>query len=266
MRNSGVIWIQGAGELASGVGMRLARCGYCIVMAEIENPVAVRRLVAFSEAVYTGTANVEGVPGVLVDKLDFQLHHGKVQVLVDPQGEHLKAAGAAAVIDGRMTKKAPQPLPFSGELSIGLGPGFQCGRDADIIIETHRGARLGEVIRQGEAASNTGTPGVVGGQSAKRVVYATAAGKLVSELSIGDLVEEGQMLGSVGGEAIYARLTGKVRGLVHPQAELSDGEKVGDIDPRGAQVNPALVTDKALAIGGGILEALLGSGVLPVSD
>ncbi len=263
--SSGTIWIQGAGELASGVGMRLARSGYRVVMAEIENPLAVRRLVAFSEAVYGVEANVEGVPGVLVDTLDFNLHQGKVQVLVDPEARHLAAAGAAAVVDGRMTKKTPKALPLSGQLCIGLGPGFMCGRDADIIIETHRGARLGEVIHQGEAFTNTGIPGVVGGQSANRVVYSPAAGHLKPEVAIGDLVTERQLLGTVAGEPVHARLAGLVRGLVHPKAELSSGEKVGDIDPRGQQVNPALVTDKALAIAGGVLEALLGAGILPPS-
>lgn len=266
MKTSGVIWIQGAGELASGVGMRLARCGYKIVMAEIENPLAVRRLVAFSEAVYGQVADVEGVPGVLVAEIDFNLHQGKVQVLVDPEASHLDSAGAAAVIDARMTKKTPGPLPVSGQLRIGIGPGFKCGRETDFIIETHRGARLGEVIREDEAFANTGIPGVVGGQSANRVVYSPAAGQLIPEVSIGDLVNEGQRLGTVAGEPVFARLAGLVRGLVHPKAELSKGEKVGDIDPRGEQVNPALVTDKALAIAGGVLEALLGSGILPVSD
>lgn len=266
MRNkTGIIWIQGAGELASGVAMRLARCGYRIVMAEIANPLAVRRLVAFSEAVYGKNADVEGVTGLLVENLDPIGAEPQVRVLVDPQGENLPSARAEAVIDGRMTKKAPGPLPLSGELFIGLGPGFKCGQDADIIIETHRGARLGEVIHQGEAFSNTGVPGVVGGQSANRVVYSPADGHMNSVVAIGDLVEEGQLLGDVAGEPVYSRLGGLVRGLVHPSAELSSGEKVGDIDPRGQEVNPALVTDKALAIAGGVLEALLGAGILPVS-
>ena len=233
-------------------------------MAEIANPLAVRRFVAFSEAVYTGNADVEGVVGQLVEQLDSSHPQNIVRVLVDPEAKHLPAAKAAAVIDARMTKKAPQPLPLSGQLVIGIGPGFKCGRDADMIIETHRGARLGEVIRQGEAFKNTGIPGVVGGQSANRVVYSPAAGQLSPEVAIGDLVTEGQVMGTVGGQPVVSRLAGLVRGLVHPKAELSSGEKVGDVDPRGLDVNPALVTDKALAIAGGVLEALLGSGILPV--
>lgn len=268
-KNNGLIWIQGAGELASGVAMRLARCGYQIVMAEIPNPLAVRRLVAFSEAVYSGKANVEGVHGVLVENLDAdpgEFPDTPVRVLIDPDGKFLAQSGAVAVIDGRMTKKSPQPLPFSGQLHIGIGPGFKCGRDVDLIIETHRGARLGEVVYEGEAFKNTGIPGVVGGQSANRVVYSPAAGNLDPVVSIGDLVTEGQHMGTVAGEPVVSRLAGLVRGLVHPLAELSSGEKVGDVDPRGQDVDPALVTDKALAIAGGVLEALLGKGILPVSS
>jgi len=185
---------------------------------------------------------------------------------VDPEARHLPSAQAAAVIDARMTKKQPIALPLSGELYIGIGPGFKCGRDADMIIETHRGARLGEVVYKGEAFRNTGIPGVVGGQSANRVVYSPAAGRLKPEVAIGDMVTRGQQLGTVAGQPVFSRLDGQVRGLVHPSAELLSGEKVGDVDPRGQDVDPALVTDKALAIAGGVLEALLGAGVLPVSS
>lgn len=263
MTDLGVIWIQGAGELASGVALRLARSGYQIVMAEIANPLAVRRQVAFSEAVYEGKATVEGTSGLLVETLKDPLTDTPVRIVIDPQGELMSSCKVDAVIDARMTKAQPDPLPVEDLMVIGLGPGFFCGRDATAIIETHRGARLGEVIHEGEAAANTGIPGVVAGQSARRVVYSPAAGKLDPMVKIGDLVTKGQTLGTVSGMPINSNLEGMVRGLVHPFAELSAGEKVGDIDPRGSLVDPSLVTDKALAIAGGVLEALLGAGILP---
>lgn len=259
----GRIWIQGAGELASGVAMRLFRSGYAIVLAEIANPLAVRRFVAFSEAVYEGVSNVEGVPGYLVDPEDFEYRVDKVGVVVDPGAEALKRVGADAVIDARMTKKTPQSLPVGGAPVIGLGPGFVCGESADLIIETHRQARLGEVISVGQAAANTGIPGVVGGQTAKRVVYSPEAGHFEPEVKIGDLVKQGQLMGKVNGQEVFSGLDGQVRGLIHPKAELSAGEKVGDVDPRGLDIDPYLVSDKALAIGGGVLEALLRLGVAP---
>ncbi len=263
MTSAGVIWIQGAGELASGVALRLARSGYSVVMAEIANPLAVRRQVAFSEAVYEGKTIVEGTSGVLVKSLESASNDSEVRIVVDPQARQINNCKVLAVIDARMTKKKPMPLQIKKLLTIGLGPGFLCGRDADVIIETHRGARLGEVIREGEAHANTGVPGVVGGQSSRRVVYSPAAGNLNPEVSIGDLVTQGQCLGTVAGLPVVSNLEGMVRGLVHPLAELSAGEKVGDIDPRGSLVDPALVTDKALAIAGGVLEALLAARILP---
>lgn len=259
----GGIWIQGAGELASGIGMRLARCGYGVIMAEIAHPLAVRRLVAFSEAVYSGTASVEGVQGILAEPGKAAWKVGEVVVLIDPLGQEMERLQPAAVVDARLTKLAPDQLPRADAPLIGIGPGFCCGRDADLIVETHRGARMGEVITEGEAAPNTGVPGVVGGQSARRVVYAPTAGTLKPEVAIGDMVTEGAVLGYVAGQPVCSGLDGKVRGLIHPLAELSAGVKVGDVDPRGSIVDPALVTDKALAIAGGVLESLLRLGVLP---
>ncbi|MCP4291814.1 MAG: EF2563 family selenium-dependent molybdenum hydroxylase system protein [bacterium] len=265
MSNQGsLIWIQGAGELASGVALRLIRSNYRVIMAEISNPLAVRRQVCFSEAVFDGNTEVEGVQGRLCQKIENNLK-GVIQVVVDPMGEMIVDVSPAALIDARMTKKAPQPLAKVLPFIVGLGPGFQCGVNADRIIETHRGARLGEVISAGQAFPNTGTPGVVGGQASRRVIYSPCKGKMISIVKIGDQVIEGQCLGHVAGEEVFSRLTGCLRGLVHPKAELSAGEKVADVDPRGSEVNPALATDKALAIGGGVLEALLGAGILPDS-
>nr|MEE4267288.1 selenium-dependent molybdenum cofactor biosynthesis protein YqeB [Candidatus Krumholzibacteria bacterium] len=260
---AGCLWIQGAGELASGIAMRLFRCGYKLIMAEIDNPLAVRRLVSFSEAVYEGALQVEGVPGVLCEPGEVVYRADQIAVVVDPGADLLKQLPAAAVIDVRMTKQPPVALPTGGAPVIGIGPGFRCGRDADLIIETHRQARLGEVISVGEASPNTGIPGVVGGQTARRVVYAPCAGHLDPAVQLGDLVTEGQVLGTIAGQSIHSALDGRVRGLIHPRAELSAGVKVADVDPRGAAIDPYLVSDKGLAIGGGVLEALLRLGIDP---
>ncbi len=259
----GNIWIQGAGELASGVALRLVHSGYRVVMAERPDPVAVRRLACFSEAVYSARASVEDVEGSHVPPGEAEFRAGEVVVVVDPQGEVLRRLQPDAVVDARLTKRIPAPLPVGDIPLIGLGPGFVCGENATLIIETHRGARLGEVIRSGSALPNTGIPGVVGGQSARRVVRAPAAGRLEPVCAIGDLVSEGQLLGTVAGLPVISPLDGLVRGLVHAQAELSLGEKVGDIDPRGEAIDPALVSDKALGVAGGVLEALLSLAVLP---
>lgn len=261
--DQGRIWIQGAGELASGVAARLFWSGYRIVMAEIPNPLAVRRLVSFCEAVHEGAVTVEGIPGrlVLPQAAAFEPHH--VTVVVDPDAETLARLGASAVIDARITKRTPVALPRGQAPLIGLGPGFTCGENADLIIETHRGARLGEVIAQGSAAPNTGIPGVLGGQSGKRVVRAPVAGHFQARVRLGDMVKAGEILGEMAGIPVASEIDGQVRGLVHPRAELSAGEKVGDVDPRGLDIDPRKISDKALAIGGGVLEALLRLRILP---
>lgn len=264
MNTEGCVWIQGAGELASGVAVRLVRSGYKVVLAETERPLAVRRRVSFSEAVYAGRSTVEDIGGELVEPHACRYRSGLVSVVVDAGGSLLERLGAGAVVDARMTKKAPDSLPTRGSPLIGLGPGFLCGRDADLIVETHREARLGEVISQGTAAPNTGVAGLVGGESSLRVLKAPAAGNFTALFEIGDLVDEGVVLGHVSGIPVVSGLTGRIRGLVHPSAELSAGTKVGDVDPRGAGIDPDLVSDKALAIGGGVLEALLRFKILPV--
>lgn len=263
MRRAGRIWIQGAGELASGVAVRLFRCGYHVIMAEIPAPLAVRRLVCFSEAVYGGRQTVEDVPAVLVPGDRVRWRRQAVQVCVDPGASGLPRASCDAVVDARMTKKPPLPLSGWDGPVVGLGPGFLAGTDAVFVVETQRGPSLGRVISDGAAAPNTGVPGEVGGESSRRVVRAPGPGRLLPLARIGQLVSAGQVLGEVGGIPVHSALQGRLRGLVHERAELFAGVKVADVDPRGLGVDPSLVSDKALAVAGGVLEALLRLRILP---
>lgn len=252
--------------MASATAVALVRAGYPVVMAEIASPVAVRRLACFAEAVYAGAATVAGVSARLASPGDADWGRDAVLVVVDPQASALSRLHPAAVVDARMTKRAPRPLPCGRAPLIGLGPGFTCGRDADLIVETHREAGPGRILAQGSAASATGVPGVVGGQTLARVLRAPAAGRLRPFRGIGDLVGVGQVIGRVGGLDVVSALDGMLRGLVHERAELSAGMKVGDVDPRGALVDPRAVTDKGLAIGEGVRRALVVLGVSPPGD
>lgn len=256
------IWVQGAGELASAVALTLLRAGHDIVMAEVPCPLAVRRLACFAEAVYAGTCEVAGVVGALREVGAAQFEPGRVVVIVDPDGSRLRGLRPLALVDARMTKRAPVALAASCP-RIGLGPGFTCGVDADLVIETHRPAGPGRVIAEGGAAPDTGEPGEVGGRTAARLLRSPAAGHLRPRAAIGDLVQRGQVVGEVGGLPVCAALDGLLRGLVHERAELCAGTKVGDVDPRGAAVDPRAVSDKGWAVGEGVLRALAALQVPP---
>jgi len=242
--------------MASGVAVALLEAGYEVVMAEIPNPLAVRRLVCFSEAVYEGQAQVGPWLGKLVEPEAAAFKPGCVAILIDPRAEQLARLDPAIVVDARMTKIRPEMLPAGSRPVIGLGPGFTCGTEAALVVETMRGPNLGRVIFDGQAEPYSGRPGPVGGQTLTRILRAPAAGQLMPIFKIGDLVAEGQVIGTVSGLPVVAALNGLLRGLVHEQAELSAGEKVGDIDPRGEAVDPAEMTDKACKVGEGVCDAL----------
>jgi xanthine dehydrogenase accessory factor len=262
MSATGGIWIQGAGELASAVAVCLVRAGYRVVLAETALPLAVRRLACFAEAVYAGHAEVAGLGGRRRDGGEACFAEGAVDVIVDPAGEFVARLRPAAFIDARLAKRAPASPSPSGLPRIGLGPGFTCGLDADLVIETHREAGPGQVIDRGSAAPDTGVPGVVGGHTLARLLRAPAAGRLRPACAIGDLVKQGQVVGEVGGLPVVAGLDGLLRGLVHERAELHAGVKVGDVDPRGASIDPRAVSDKGWAVGAGVVRALARLGVV----
>jgi len=254
-----LILVRGGGDLATGVAMRLFRSGLRVVITELPQPLAVRRTVSFAEAVYSGEISVEGLTARCVkdpgDSLRVLSILGKqeVPVLVDPGCTSAQLLHPAVIVDGRMTKRAPEPIGYSPLLYIGLGPGFEAGVNCQAVIETRRGHTLGRVFWQGGPEADTGQPS----GDARRVLRSPADGELETHFKIGDHVEAGQLVAEVGGEEVLSLLAGIVRGLLHPGLQVTRGLKIGDIDLRDDPRLCQLVSDKALSISGGVLEALL---------
>ncbi len=249
--------LRGGGDLATGVAWRLTRAGWPVVVCELAAPLTVRRTVALSSAVLDGMIDVEGMRAVRARNVDEALElstTGVIPVLVSPG---LPSIGADVVIDARLAKRNIDTSINDAALVVGLGPGFTAGVDCHAAVETMRGTRLGRLLWSGSPAPNTGTPGVVGGRGAERVLRAPADGKVAWAVAIGDAVEEGQRLGIVDLASITAPFAGVVRGLISDRVDLTAGLKIGDVDPRSDQTASNEISDKALAIGGGVVEAVL---------
>jgi xanthine dehydrogenase accessory factor len=252
------VLIKGAGDLATGVALRLFRSGFAVVMTEMARPTVVRRTVAFAEAVYEGRTVVEGIEGINVDDpgaIEAVLRQGAIPVLVDPEAAALLEVGPCLLVDAIVAKRNLGTSISDAPAVVALGPGFVAGRDAHAVIETKRGHTLGRVITHGQALPDTGIPGEVGGHTAARLLRAPAAGIFRSSLHIGDRVVAGQIVGQVGDVPVYSRLDGLLRGLLHPGLEVTRGLKLGDVDPRAVREHCFTVSDKALAVAGGVLEA-----------
>jgi xanthine dehydrogenase accessory factor len=254
------VLIRGGGDLASGVAWRLFRCGFRVYLTEIDRPMAVRRKVSFCEAVYEGEIVVEGVQARLIrdPKEVFRTwEQGQLPVLVDPEGESKSVTTPDVIVDAILAKKNLGTSIRDAHLVIALGPGFDAGKDAHYVVETNRGHNLGRLLSSGSAEPNTGVPGSVKGISADRVLRSPSVGQWESALDIGDPVEKGETVGTVAEIAVTAKIDGILRGLIRPGIHVSEGLKIGDIDPRGAKPSCFTISDKALAIAGGVLEGIL---------
>jgi xanthine dehydrogenase accessory factor len=255
-----VVLVRGGGDLATGVTARLHRSGFAVVVTEIAQPLAIRRLVALAEAVYAGEVRVEELVGRRVDSIEsvFQrLAEGVIPVLVDPPAQCRRPLEPVAVVDARM-RKAGNDLPGgSAPVLIGLGPGFRAGEDCDAVVETKRGHHLGRVLTRGQAEADTGVPEAVDGKGTERVLRAPKAGLVHGERRLGEVVEAGDVIARVDGAAVLAPFRGALRGLLHDGLRVEAAAKIGDLDPRADPTYCWEISDKALAVGGGVLEALL---------
>jgi len=256
-----IVLIRGAGEVASGVAHRLYRSHFKICLTEIPYPMAVRRAVAFSEAVYEGKKEVEGVRAQLVSRpegIESVWEKGDVPILVDPDGKKTKTfLNPDVLVDAIMAKQNLGTQVHDAPLVIGLGPGFSAGKDVHIVIETNRGHHLGRMILNGAAEPNTGIPGEIGGYTIERVLRTMKKGIFHPQKSIGDRVERGSVVAVVDDFPVIARISGVLRGLLREGAEVKKGMKVGDIDPRSKKESCFTISDKTRAIAGGVLEAVL---------
>ena len=251
--------IRGAGDLATGVALCLHHAGFRIVMTELPAPTAIRRTVAFAEAVFQGSQTVEGVTAerVTAERAVEGLDRGRIAVVEDPQAEIRARFGPDVAVDAILKKSNLGTSRDFAPIVIGLGPGFIAGADVDAVIETMRGHDLGRIRFAGSAAANTGMPGDIDGRTGERILRAPAAGVVTLSKRIGDCVRPGEIVMKVGDVSVAAPIGGCLRGLIHDGILAAEGMKIGDVDPRGESRYCTTVSDKARALGGAVLEAVL---------
>lgn len=271
-----LIICRGGGDLATGIVHRLFRAGFPVLVLETDSPAAIRRQVSFSEAVYDGTATVEGVTAERIasadrDSVNHMLEEGRVPLLVDPEGSSIPLLKPDIVVDAIIAKKNLGTAKEMAPLVIGVGPGFTAGEDVDLVVESMRGHNLARIFTTGSALPNTGIPGNIGGFTKERVLHAEAAGYMKNIRQIGDIVEKGEEIariyekmtedGTFSGSyvSVEASISGIIRGLIREGYHFQKGFKIADIDPRESELaNCFTISDKARSIGGSVLEAVCG--------
>ena len=261
-----LVVIRGAGDIASGIALRLYRAGMQVVMCDLAVPTSIRRTVCFSEAIRLGEVRVEDVRGVLCDDVEAAravVAAGAVAVLVDPDATCVPALVPDALVDAVLAKRNLGTTRDMAPVVIGVGPGFTAQQDCDAAVETMRGHYLGRVYYEGSPIPNTAVPGLIGGYAGERVMRAPADGVFEPCVEIGAQVKAGDVCATVAGEPMRATIDGVVRGLLQAGVPVRVGMKSGDVDPRCRPEYIESSSDKALAVGGGVLEALLAlTGVL----
>ena len=263
-----LIIVRGAGDISTGTIHRLFRAGFPVLALETDHPSAIRRKVAFSEAVYDGTATVEGITAVRISglrEMTAVLEKGQLPLLVDPEGQSIRQLCPTVVVDAILAKKNLGTSMDMADLTIALGPGFEAGKDVRYVIETMRGHDLGRIISSGFAAPNTGVPGLIGGFGAERVIHSPAAGVFHMKRDIGDQVQAGEAVGTVtapeGEIPVTTRISGILRGIIRDGYPVTRGFKLADVDPRLEELkNCFTISDKARCIAGSVLELVCAAG------
>lgn len=256
-----IVIVRGGGDIASGAIQKLYRSGFKVLVLETETPSAIRRKVAFCEAVYEKEIEIEGIKARLVandEEIQDCWDSDIVPVMIDSRGKVIERLKPLAVVDGILAKQNFGTKRSMAPITIALGPGFSAPEDVDIVIETMRGHNLGRIIEEGRASENTGVPGVIAGFGIERVIYSDYSGVITNIEKIGNVVEKGDVIAVVGDNEIYASISGVLRGIIRDGYKVKKGLKIADIDPRISEKdNCFTISDKARNIGGAVLESIL---------
>ena len=260
MKSGKLAIVRGGGDLATGIIYRLWKVGCSVLSLEIPAPLALRRTVSVASAVFEGSIIIEDMEAVRISSLkDFPFDRSRIYVLVDPEGRSISELKPDILVDAIMAKKNLGTHKDMAPVVIGIGPGFSAPEEVDAVIETKRGHYLGRVIRNGSAIPNTGVPGLIKGYTVERLLRSPCEGHVVPVKTIGDSVMPGDVVAHVEGVPVCSEIEGILRGLIHPTVKVNKGFKIGDIDPRGEREHCFSITDKSLAIAGGVLEAIMSS-------
>lgn len=254
------ILIRGAGDLASGIAHRLCRSGFRVCLIDTDTPMAVRRMVSFSEAIYDGEKTIEDITAVHISQPEEILpvwEKGQIPLLIDPTNKTRHFLKPHVLIDAIIAKRNLGTDKSNAPLVIGMGPGFNAGADVHVVIETNRGHNLGQLIFEGSAEHNTGVPGTIGGFNIERVLRAPCAGIFKSKKDIGEQVAKEELIAQVSGVPILSKIDGIIRGMLRDNTPVTNGMKVGDVDPRGDIRLCPTISDKARSLGGAAIEAIL---------
>lgn len=255
-----IIIIRGGGDIGAGVAHRLFNAGFNVLITELEFPLVIRRMAAFSSAVYSKVITVEDVTAryaEVLEDIEFILQKKEIPVIVDSDLKILKTIKPFAVIDATLSKKNIGTSKLMADITIALGPGYCAGKDVDAVIETNRGHNLGRIIYKGSAEENTGEAGNISGFKNERVLRATASGKIKNTCDIGCLVNKGDIISVINNSPVTASISGVIRGLIIDGFKVFEGQKIGDIDPRGKTEYCNTISDKARTISGGVLEVIM---------
>ncbi|MFA5523828.1 MAG: selenium-dependent molybdenum cofactor biosynthesis protein YqeB [Tissierellales bacterium] len=255
-----IVFIRGGGDIATGVAHRLHRSGFRILLLEKEKPTVIRRTVSFAQAIFDGQIIVEGIKAIRVNKIEEMYNCWKenvIPIIIDEDLEVLRKIKPDVFVDGILAKENLGITKDIAPLTIALGPGFEAGVDVDIVIETKRGHYLGSIIYEGFAEPNSGIPGIINGFGHERVIKSPTKGEVKHASKIGDLVKADDNIAYVGNVPVRAPIDGVLRGLIMEGLEIEEGLKMADVDPRGVREYCNSISEKAKAIGGGVLEAIL---------
>ena len=255
-----LVFIRGAGDIATGIALRLYRAHFQVVIADIAHPTAIRRTVCFSQAIVKGETTVEDMTARLAkngEDVNTILACGEIPVLIDPEARMAQELKVDALVDAILAKQNLGTKITDAPIVIGVGPGFTAGEDCHAAVETMRGHTLGRVIYEGSPLPNTNVPGLIGGYAGERVLRAPDNGVFHLLRDIGSVVQEGETVGEVNGKPMQCTISGVLRGILPDGTPVHKGMKSGDVDPRCKVEYCYTASDKALAVGGGVLEAIL---------
>ena len=241
IKNNLLIICRGAGDLATGIIHRLHRAGHRVIALETDYPAAIRRQVSFCEAVYDGSAAVEGVTARLVPVLTDAKNDTEIATEADAEigteidtetYSGLNDMPAAHTTSEKWDRSAIEAVLEAGEVPLLIDPTGEsiAHLKPDVVIDAIIAKKnLGTTIDMAPLVIGVG-PGFTAGHDVHLVIESMRGHNLARIITDGMAQLNTGVPGNIAGFTSERVIHAPAAGYIH------DVRKIGDIVQKGDEI------------------------------
>ncbi|MCR5636340.1 MAG: hypothetical protein K6F76_04060 [Clostridiales bacterium] len=252
------VLIKGAGCVGSAIALRLFRCGFDIIMSELEKPTSIFREICFSQAIYEKSATIEDITAVYAHNTDeayITLANRKIAVMADPELKCIETIKPAVFIDTVCEERIRKTKITDASIVIRIANGCP-EKDCHAVIEAISDTGCGKAIYSSRLSEKGNKYKKEASKPGIGFSHALSNGSFTPSAKINQTLHAGQIIGYIDNLPVRTAVGGVLKGILPAETFVHKGMICGYTDT-GYSKSPLAVSQSDMSIAGGVLEAIM---------